>query len=101
MQTPSYHHQRFPENCQLAFERCLSRTKSFRLKFLRSCSDSATGMLSICGQCAHLPAAYPWQREGQCSLLLSPSLCLSTIPHAPAGTAGVGMALALHGSRRH
>src|SRR5437870_71189 len=22
MQTPSYHHQRFPENCQLEFERC-------------------------------------------------------------------------------
>jgi hypothetical protein len=62
---------------------------------------SATGILSICGQCATLPAAYPWQREGQCSLLLSPSLCLTTIPHAPAGTAGVGMALALYGSRIH
>src|SRR5438093_13607563 len=22
MQTPSYHHTRFPENCQLEFERC-------------------------------------------------------------------------------
>jgi len=22
MQIPSYHHQRFPENCQLEFERC-------------------------------------------------------------------------------
>src|SRR5262245_31526324 len=58
--------------------------------------SSATGLLSICGQCANLLAACPWHREVSCSLLLSPSLCLLTLPHAPAGTAGVGTVLAPH-----
>jgi len=52
---------------------------------------SSTGMLSICGQCANLPAACTRHRAVECSLLLAPSLGLSTLPHASAGTAGVGM----------
>ena len=36
MQTPSYHHQRFPENCQLEFERC------------RKCSRPAELLQSSC-----------------------------------------------------
>jgi hypothetical protein len=61
---------------------------------------SATGMLSICGQCATLPAACLWHRAVSCSSQLSPSLCLATLPHPSAGTAGVGMALALPDSCR-
>lgn len=51
----------------------------------------------ICEQGAYLPAGCPWHREVCCSPLLSLSLCLSKISHSPAGTAGVGTALALHG----
>jgi len=61
---------------------------------------SAPGMLSIYGQCANLLTACPGHRAALCSSQLSPSLCLATLPHPSAGTAGVGMALALPDSCR-
>src|SRR2546422_7503000 len=44
MQTPSYHHQRFPENCQLEFERC-QRSKTISgcaAKYARALSTETT-----------------------------------------------------------